>query len=124
MPSEAVGVKQGRLRRDAVGARDLTQAAAGDERVKDGLQELGALEPVGRAEALVAEVTPAMTAAVTLNALGLGVASEEAVLDEAPAHPVTMELTPWVRTERGSREGFREVHAPRSSQGLVHPQFP
>ena len=90
--SDAVGEEKHGLRRDAVRASDLAETATGDQLVENNLVEVGSLEPIGCPESLLAEMTTAVSAAVTLDAVGLGLALEEAVLDEAPAGFVAVEL--------------------------------
>ena len=57
------------LGRDVEGTGELAKGSAGDHAVEDRLEQVGALEPVADAEGLLAEMTPAVATAVTLDAL-------------------------------------------------------
>ena len=82
--AEPVGMEQDGLGRGFEGACDLAQPRARDQAAQYRGQQPRPLEPVGGAEGLLAETTPAVTAAETLDPGGGVEAEEEAVLDVAP----------------------------------------
>jgi hypothetical protein len=83
--AEAVGVEQDGLGGGLEGACDLAQGGARDQGAQHGREQPRPLEPVGGAEGLFAEPTPAVTAAETLDPGRSGVAIEETVADVVPS---------------------------------------
>ena len=92
--------------------RDLAIAGALDEVVERQGQELGALEPVGGAEGLVGEVTPAVTTLVPLDLVGRGEAGEEPSANPGPRSACGgMESAARVGAEGGHGGRGRRDHA-------------
>jgi hypothetical protein len=84
MPSEAFGLTLDGAGRDPELAGDLAESGTGDEAEKEGLEEVGALEPVGGGEGLCTEVAATVMTEIPLDALGALVSEVEALLLESP----------------------------------------
>src|SRR6185503_8471673 len=110
--TEARGNAGDGLRRDAELASDLTEARAAQEPMRDRKQELGQLRPVAGAKRLFGEVTPAVTALESLDAVWVRAAQEESCTDAAPrSRWLGVEWAGWVGAERGRRVNRRCGHA-------------
>src|SRR6185503_2720097 len=110
--TEARGNAADGLRRDAELASDLTEAGAAQEPMRDRKQELGQLRPVAGAKRLFGEVTPAVTALESLDAVWVRAAQEESCTDPAPrSRWLGVEWAGWVGAERGRRVNRRCGHA-------------
>ncbi len=95
-------------------AGDLAVAGAAEQAVENRHQQRGAFEPVAGAEGLVAEVTPAVTALVTLDAVGGLQAAEVTGADEVPARSRLAVMSALgVGTERGRLGGHVSLHDSR-----------
>ena len=88
--------------------------------MEDRLLELGTAQPVGGAEGLLAEATPAVTAAEPLDAAGRGQALEKAVADEAPTARLTMEWAAGIGAKRRCRCGHASESG-KSSASTIPP---
>src|SRR5262249_14061 len=80
-------------------------------------EQLGAFEPVGGAEGLLAEVTPTVTALEALDPVGGGATGEEAGADPVPGRGWgAMAWAVGVGAERGHEGGAGAGHASLSLQ--------
>jgi hypothetical protein len=87
-------------------AGDLAEGGAAGEPVEGRQEQLGALEPVGGAEGLLTEVAPAVATTETLDAVGWGLAAEEAGADPVPGvRWAAVEWTALIGAERGRLGG-------------------
>ena len=117
MVQQRVTTEPGAVQGDGLGrgpelAGDLAEGGASQQAVQGGQQQLGTLEPVGGAERLVTEVTPAVTAAVAPDTVRRGEAGVVAGAMEAPSGRAgTVEITSRVGTEGRCLGGVGVGHA-------------
>jgi hypothetical protein len=100
------------------------QAGTGDQAAQDGAEELGTFEPVGSAEGLVAEATPAATAAETLDTCRCGGTGTGAIAHDAPTDLVAVTWAIGVGTERGRLGGATCRSCPGYGQAPGHHHSP
>jgi hypothetical protein len=110
--AEPVGMEQHGLGGGVEGPGDLAQAGARDQAAQHGGEQPGSFEPVGGAEGLLAEATPAVTAAVTLDPEGRRLAVVEAIADDPPTDGRGMKWAARIGAEGGPLRG-RRAHRPQ-----------